>query len=580
MRRRKWQGFTEALESRVLLTTMAEALSLNSLAGANHTIYLDFDGHTTVGTSWNTTYNNREAIVSAGVGYSADQIVRMWSRVAEDFAPFNVNVTTQEPPVEDLKRTIGGDTRWGIRAVVTADQSWLSDNVGFNVGGIAYTTSFNFNTDTPVFVFNTGEITCAETISHEVGHSLGLSHDGVAGSVYYYGHGSGPTGWAPIMGAGFGRELSQWSKGEYPNATLVQDDLSIITTNNGFGYRVETIDSIELLFNTPNQGIITTRNDTDGFYFTVGAGTVTIDVKGAQYGSNLDIYASLRTAAGEIIVDSNPIDQLNAYINTHLEAGTYVLHIDGVGKAANGADYGYSDYGSLGQYTVSATFVADPIRVPVSVKLDLGTTTSSVADGYKKLTSTDYYNATRGYGWIVGLGLKGYDQTGGTDLSNDFVSVVNGAMRVDVVNGTYKIKMTFRDTQFDHDMFMIVVNGVSEGFWSVKKGETKTYTVERAVTNGSLTIIVFNLSQYYVPVAGIEVEEVLPVAPPVTVQPVTILNQTQPVAIVAEEPQLVTTADEEDEFWSTFEEVDLGCQYVPEVELDFPYLGDEEYALV
>jgi serralysin len=44
----------------------------------------------------------------------------------------------------------------------------------------------------------------AEAISHEVGHTLGLSHDGriTPSEGYYAGHGSGDTGWAPIMGVG------------------------------------------------------------------------------------------------------------------------------------------------------------------------------------------------------------------------------------------------------------------------------------------------------------------------------------------------------------------------------------------
>lgn len=40
--------------------------------------------------------------------------------------------------------------------------------------------------------------------SHEVGHSVGLYHDGVNSSSYYWGHGSGATSWAPIMGVSIG----------------------------------------------------------------------------------------------------------------------------------------------------------------------------------------------------------------------------------------------------------------------------------------------------------------------------------------------------------------------------------------
>jgi hypothetical protein len=58
----------------------------------------------------------------------------------------------------------------------------------------------------------------AEAISHEAGHNMGLSHDGTASVGYYQGHGSGATGWAPIMGVGYYQALVQWSKGEYSGA--------------------------------------------------------------------------------------------------------------------------------------------------------------------------------------------------------------------------------------------------------------------------------------------------------------------------------------------------------------------------
>ena len=42
----------------------------------------------------------------------------------------------------------------------------------------------------------------AEAISHEAGHNMGLHHDGTSTTGHYQGHGSGVTGWAPIMGVG------------------------------------------------------------------------------------------------------------------------------------------------------------------------------------------------------------------------------------------------------------------------------------------------------------------------------------------------------------------------------------------
>ena len=41
------------------------------------------------------------------------------------------------------------------------------------------------------------------------------------------GHGTGALSWGPIMGASYGRNVSQWSRGQYYRATNAEDDLAI-----------------------------------------------------------------------------------------------------------------------------------------------------------------------------------------------------------------------------------------------------------------------------------------------------------------------------------------------------------------
>ena len=164
------------------------------------------------------------------------RIQNIWERVAEDFVPFDVNVTTEDPGVEALQNTGAGDVEWGIRVVIGDDTFHPGDH-----GGVANMHSFTDATDTPCFVFadtlsNGNEKYTAECISHEVGHTLGLHHDGDSTEVYYWGHGGGANGWAPIMGSGYTRNLTQWSLGEYPDANRAEDDLAIITDANGFDY--------------------------------------------------------------------------------------------------------------------------------------------------------------------------------------------------------------------------------------------------------------------------------------------------------------------------------------------------------
>jgi hypothetical protein len=169
------------------------------------------------------------------------------------------------------------------------------------------------------------------------------------------------------MGVGYYVNLVQWSKGQYPGANRTEDDLSIITTQNGFGYRSDdhsntiagasAVDGAGTTFEA--EGIVERNTDLDYFVFTVGAGMATIKVDPFYRSPNLDILARLYDSAGEVVASSNPVTALNASISMVLAAGTYYLSIDGTGKTASGADFGYPDYGSLGYYNITGTR-ADP----------------------------------------------------------------------------------------------------------------------------------------------------------------------------------------------------------------------------
>jgi Ca2+-binding RTX toxin-like protein len=383
------------------LTTfdLGKVFKLHSNPNATKTIYLDFDGATISNTLWNNSTTpqiiaqayDTDGNVGVFSNTELQTIVALWQQISEDFAPFEVNVTTEAPPSDDLRKFGVGDTRWGIHVMMTQNINTANNAAIYaNAGGVAYVNSFNYSTETPAFVFNKGELNGAMTASHEIGHAMGLSHDGQLDSNpndtvndakgYSSGYGTGATSWGAIMGAPFGKNLTQWSKGEYQLASNQEDDLNIITTKNGFGYQSDDYGndfgtSSRLLSNGSNKisafGTIEQNTDQDVFSFVTGTGNISLNVLAAsrsylsdglgnynlQYlaarGSNLDIWAGIYSADGTLVAESNPTDLLTAsFSNLFLNSGLYYLKVDGVGKS--GVD-GYSDYGSLGQYAIDGT---------------------------------------------------------------------------------------------------------------------------------------------------------------------------------------------------------------------------------
>jgi hypothetical protein len=354
----------------------AQVPKLNSYPQATATIYLDFDGETVSSPYWTST-----PFYATPANLTTQQITSVFNRVAEDFRPFNLNITTDSAV---FAASTPGKRQ---RIIITNYSSWYG-----NAGGVAYIPSFRWTNDVPGFVFSNllasnanpdvNAKRIAEASSHEAGHTLGLSHQRLFNSdcalvnEYNPGIGSGETSWAPIMGNSYARTLTLWHNGTSSSCNSSQDELGIIAGNtNGFGLRSDDIGSSTRTaagilisnnsFNTT--GYINSSNDEDYFRFSVPeSGKFSFlatpndpnGLAGTLQNANIDLKAELMNDRGTLIASYTSTTSLNAVIDTNLNAGTYFIKISSIGNA------NISNYGMLGDYYISGT-VAGGSTLPI-----------------------------------------------------------------------------------------------------------------------------------------------------------------------------------------------------------------------
>jgi len=392
---------------RVTVSPMMAIPALHSRSGSTHKIFLDFDGYTTpVGNKWANNGGNSIPVGTVSGPFSLDgdpafsatelaYIQKVWRIVSEKYAPYDVDVTTVDPGKAGYERTDPSDVNYGTHVVITSDSgagSALQDVCSGACAGIAYndlqpstvgpfSTAGNTNFE-PAWVFSSQTFGSAQMTAHgaahEIGHTMGLSHDGlttVGGDNYYEGH----ANWVPIMGLTDQNAVAQWSKGEYADANNTEDDLAVIAKNGNNG----TAGSLLLPDDygsgtTPTDlgdqtsysvdGVIASAGDDDLFSINrTCTDALTVSASGIGSGQSLDIKLDILDASNsQLATDNQPSDQNTAvqpdgdvgYLPEGMDASTslpatsagttYRVRVSGSGNGT--ASTGYTTYGSIGGY--------------------------------------------------------------------------------------------------------------------------------------------------------------------------------------------------------------------------------------
>jgi hypothetical protein len=325
---------------------------LESKPGATKHLFLDFDGGWSSGIY--TTYFKLDDQNTAN-WTERSMIEDIWAAVAEDFAPFNINVTTFLPSAGEV-----------FRVLIGGDGSERQDDPTSGWGPGDYTDASDDNNDVYVYSarieswYNVGDNLAqrvATTASHEAGHGFGLGHK----STYHafgalldeYSDGAGD--WTPIMGGNLATDRTIWME---PWVALTvdthaegSDDFAVLqselglrsddhASSTGSATNLGSIGGGGMLMDT---GIIRTKTDVDTFKFTVTtAGSYNISLAVADVGANLNSTLKLRNSGGTVIATHSPTDSLGASITRTLAVGTYYIN---VGSEADSV-------GDVGQFTL------------------------------------------------------------------------------------------------------------------------------------------------------------------------------------------------------------------------------------
>jgi hypothetical protein len=308
-------------------------------------------------------YLNQSAVLDGTTpknGNSKESVFRVWQCVSDQYSMYNLNITTDvsvynAAKTKDVLKT-------GIINFVDQDGRSNAPIAAFGTtsAGTLYRDASNGD-----YGYGIG-MTCA----HEMGHEMGMSHDGgSAQSDPEYFFGLPAVQWCPIMGnywygGSWKNQLFTWSKGEYNTATQTQDDLKIMNVNEKVPYVVDDNPSSKAI-KFGNGGVISASNnwgqieqntDTDAFTFEVvkGGGKINLKIDPLEYLRQLDVAAKIVNASGTVVSSSNlAVNRSAEFKDVALPEGIYTLVIEGGAELT--PQTGFSKYSSLGYYGMEGT---------------------------------------------------------------------------------------------------------------------------------------------------------------------------------------------------------------------------------
>ena len=337
---------------------------LQSKPGVANVLFINYWGGSYTSSAWNDgkqidyTPFSQDADTNNFSDKERHDMWLGWAEAADDYAPFNINVTT------DAALYAATPEQQRVQLIATTTCDWYN-NCG--AGGVAYVDVFGWgDTYGTGWVWNEWQSSLGMTLSHESGHQMGLHHDGNPDRTYESGHGD----WGPIMGGPFGKSYVQWSKGEYPGASNTKDDDLVIISNavgtipDDAGDAIATATPLNLPA-AEQTGVVQPEGlgrDVDIYTFELSTPSTVrlkigppLGIQGEKMGTSLSLKAQLIDASGAVVSSMEPSSPPASNIledTLSLAADRYYLVLEPKSYDPNW-DSGFGEYGNGGYYSFS-----------------------------------------------------------------------------------------------------------------------------------------------------------------------------------------------------------------------------------
>jgi len=317
-------------------------------AAGGYVLYLDFDGervYSRIGDFWlGGNYVDIPAYNLSTYGWGgreAESIDYIADFVREDYAAYNVTITTEEPVSGEYTTIyVGGNNDWfspgsGVIGVATYD---VGNRDASNYG-------FAFPDELGIYYnYSGGELRnfseyLANLITHEAGHDFGSNHVSDTTAIM--------NPYLPLS-----PRRNMFGEGQIPGSSSYQDTQSLFGSNIGYAHGADDYgdnytDAQAISVNTTITGLLERRDDTDAFSFTAsGDGIITLDIDTTEYG-NLDSYLTVYRNSDLALMVQN--DDYNSDFDSYCAF-----------DAAQGTQYtvlvSSSDSSSSGSYTLTLDY--------------------------------------------------------------------------------------------------------------------------------------------------------------------------------------------------------------------------------